>query len=197
MFDLTSRRLLQLVVPTLAALVAAALLVVCVAIHWWSNNTLARASAAEVAIQTTLDDRSTAPAPACAAEVNYAQGLPATLSPDVLAKSLQAAAQAFGSTLVSVSAEPRPATAKSLATVSVNIALRGAYPAIRSTLSEGLSRFPSGVLQQIHIRRSGSTAPPVEDATLQIVFALRPVSSGLAECSASPVVGAAMEAIWG
>jgi alkylhydroperoxidase/carboxymuconolactone decarboxylase family protein YurZ len=192
----SSRARAAWLVPLLAVVLAAAVLAAGLAAHRWSLAAMARESTLQSALRSTLDDRGGAAAPACAPEVDYAQSLPATVSLDKLVQSLQDGAHAFGATLVSVSGEPRPATAKSLATLSVSIALRGAYPAIKSTLAEGLSRFPTATLQQMHLKRAGTAMPGVEDANLQLVFALRPAAAGPAECRASPVDRDVMESKW-
>ena len=182
-----------LLAPLLALPVAILSLVGGLAMHRWCLTAVAHEATRQATIKTALDDHSGARVPACAAEADYAQGLPPAISLDRFVQSLQDSANAYGATLVSVSGEPRPATTRTLATLSVSIWLRGAYPAIKSTLAEGLSRFPTAALQQMHFKRTGMAQPGVEDANLQVVFVLRPNMTIAAECRVAPLDRAAAE----
>jgi hypothetical protein len=182
--------------PLLIQLLAVAALVAGLAFHRWADAAMAREATRQVELTAALDDRWGAGAPACPPEVDYAQALPVAVSLDKLVQSLQDGSHEFGATLVSVSGEPRGATSRNLATLSVNVALRGAYPAIRSALAEALSRFPTATLQQMHLKRAGNVTPGVEDVTLQLVFALRPAAAGPPACRLSPADREAMESKW-
>lgn len=182
--------------PLSAVLLAVAALVAALGSHRWASVAIAREAARQAQVKAALDDRGAAVAPACAPEVDYAQALPAVVSLDKLVQSLQDGAHAFGATLVSVSGEPRPPTSRAMATLGVTLTLRGAYPAIRSTLSEALSRFPTATLQQMHIKRSSSASIGVEEATLQLVFVLRPAVAAPLACRMSPKADDLMESRW-
>lgn len=181
--------------PSLLILLAAAALVAGAALRHWTKAAVAREALLQADIRSALDDRGASAVPACAPEVDYAWALPATIPLDKLVQSLQDAAHAFGATLVTVGGEPHPATARSLATLGVSISLRGSYPALKSTLAEGLSRFPTAALQQMHFKRAGAGQPGVEEATLQVVFVLRPEVRS-AQCRLSPSGREVMESTW-
>lgn len=135
--------------------------------------------------QAMADDAavSRADSPSCAAELAFAQRLPADVSTDALARHLQESARTFGATLTSVSAEPHAATPRTLATLDANVVLHGSYPAIKSTLTEALSRFPSGAVRRLHLKREGTALPIVEEASVEIVFALRPELDAPLRCA--------------
>ena len=136
--------------------------------------------------QHDLESTSLSTAPDCAPEVTFARALPSEVSMEALVQSLHDSARTFGVTLGSVSGEPHPGTAHALATLDVNATLRGGYGPIKSTLAESLSRFPSGTVERLHMKRDGAGTPVVEEASVQIVFALRPPVDGLLDCRLSP-----------
>ena len=155
--------------------------------HHWLTTELRRELAQKEHIGMALDGASRATAPACAPEFNYAQSLPSSVSLDRLLQALQDSSKAFGVTVQSVSGEPHPATPMNLATLEVSITLHGAYPAIKSTLAESLSRFQSGALQSLRIKRASVTVPMSEDASVQFVVVLRPQTFGPADCRTAPI----------
>lgn len=144
-------------------------------------------------LRQALQAGARANSPNCSAEVGYVQALPPSVSLDKLVQSLQDSAKAFEVSVKSVSGEPRGATAQTLATLDVNIALHGGYPGIKAALAEGLSRFPTGTLTHLHLKRDGATLPPMEDATAQVTFALQPLMSGPLDCSLAAHGGDARE----
>ena len=186
MSDLRSRLHRRWLAPSLATAIASIALVAGLAFHRWTSLAAAREVAQQATLRSALDDRGDGTAVACASEVDYAWALPAAVSMDKLAQSLQDSAHAFGATLNSVSGEPRPATPRGLATLGINISLRGSYPALKSTLAEGLSRFPTATLQQLHFKRSATGQLGVEDASVQVGFALRPAVAGASPCRLAP-----------
>ncbi len=183
MFSRHSRWLL----PIGALLTVSAALVLALLAHHWLATAMRHELAQQKAIRLTLDDAGKAVAPACAPEFNYAQSLPSSVSLDKLVQSLQDSSKALGVNVLSVSGEPHAAAASTLATLDVNIALHGAYPAVKSTLAESLSRFESGAVQSMRFKRAGATLPIAEDASVQIVFALRPQTFGPVDCRMPPI----------
>jgi len=151
--------------------------------HRW----LAAESRSEVrhqqAVRKALDDAGSIGAPACSTEFDYAQSLPTSVSLDKFVQSLQDNSKAFGVSVLSVSGEPLPATTRTLAALEIDVALHGTYPAIKSALAETLSRFESGALLRLQVKRTGTTPPFVEDANVRIGFALRPQPSGPLDCA--------------
>ncbi len=134
-------------------------------------------------------------APTCSAEVGYVQSLPPSVSLDKFVQSLQDSAKAFDVNVKSVSGEPHAATARTLATLDVNIALHGSYPGIKATLAEGLARFPTATPMRLRLKRDGLALPPVEEATVQVAFALRPAPSGPLDCELATPDSHAREAL--
>ena len=151
----------------------------------------ARASALAQALQAGAHPS----APTCSAELAYVQRLAPSVSLDKLVQSLQDSAKAFDVNVKSVSGEPHAATARTLATLDVNITLHGSYSGIKGTLAEGLARFPTATPMRLHLKRDGLVVPPVEDATLQVTFALRPPSSRPLACSLPALDPIAREAL--
>ncbi len=151
----------------------------------------ARANALRQALQVGARENS----PTCSAEVGYVQTLPSSVSLDKLVQSLQDSAKAFDVSVKSVSGEPRAMTAQTLATLDVNIAIHGGYPGIKAALAEGLSRFPTGTLTHLHLKRDGATLPPLEDATARVMFALQPVVSAPLDCNLAAYGADAREAL--
>ena len=146
--------------------------------------TEARREAARASeLAQTLQAGARSSAPSCSTEVGYVQSLPMSVSLDKLVQSLQDSAKAFDVNVKSVSGEPHAATARTLATLDVNIALHGSYPGIKATLAEGLARFPTATPMRLRLKRDGLALPPVEEATAQVTFALQPPSSGPLACS--------------
>ncbi len=66
--------------------------------------------------------------------------------------------------------------------MDVAIALHGPYPALKSVLAESLSRFDSGILLGLRIKRAGSSSPIIVDANVDIVFPMRSEASAPAGC---------------
>ncbi len=184
--DLRSRWHRRWLAPSLAPVIAAIALVAGLALHHWTSLAAAREVAQQAALRSALDDHGDGTVVACAPEVDYVWALPEAVSMDKLAQSLQDSAHAFGATLNSVSGEPRPATPRVMATLGINISLRGSYPALKSTLTEGLSRFPTATLQQLHFKRSATGQLGVEDASVQVGFALRPEVARAPPCRLAP-----------
>lgn len=145
-------------------------------------------------LQQALHAAALASAPACSAEIAYAYTLSPQLSLDKFVQSLQDSAKAFDVTVKSVSGEPHAQTMRALAAIDVNIALHGTYPGIKAVLAEGLARFPTGTLAHLHLKRDGIASPPMEDATAQVTFALRPPGSGPLDCHLDMPDRAAQEA---
>ncbi len=146
-------------------------------------------------LRQALQAGARANSPTCSAEVGYVQTLPSFVSLDKLVQSLQDSAKAFDVSVKSVSGEPRAATAQTLATLDVNIAIHGGYPGIKAALAEGLSRFPTGTLTHLHLKRDGANLPPMEDATAQVTFVLQPVMSSPLDCSLDASGANAREAL--
>jgi hypothetical protein len=111
---------------------------------------------------------------------DFTQALPRAISMDAFVQTLQRSAQAFNAIMVSVSSEPRNETPLTLPRLNVSITLRGTYPALKSTLSEALSRYPNAVLQQVGFKRDTSM-PGTEEATIQLALPLRPLSADVAK----------------
>jgi hypothetical protein len=179
--------------PALALSVAAAALASAWLAHLRIVESLRIESTSQRALVAAADQAMQAQAPPCDPRLAYVQSLPASVSLDKLVLSLQENSKAFGIALLSVSGESHRGGDKALASMVVSIALQGRYAGIKSTLAESLSRFPMGVIQVIHVKRAAGVSPPVEDASIQVAFPLRPAVLGTAECrlpSASQVTEA-------
>jgi hypothetical protein len=174
-------------VPGGALLAFGAALVLALAGHRWLTAEARSETRHQQAVRKALDDAGTASAPSCGSEFDYAQSLPPSVSLDKFVQSLQDSSKALGASVLSVSGEPRPATTRTLAALEVDVALHGSYPAIKSTLAESLSRFDSGALLSLRIKRSGTTPPIVEDVNVRIGFALRPQASGPLDCAVTVI----------
>jgi len=175
--------------PALALVLAMFALVAMLLAHRWCVDAIRSETNAQTTLRMTLAQAVRANPPSCAPELAYAQSLPESVSLDKLVKSLQESAKAFGVTVLSVSGEPHPANDRSLASLVVGIALHGGYAGIKSTLAESLSRFPSAALQEMHLKRAGAAQLAMEDANVQIVFALRPTVSIPIDCRMRPIDG--------
>jgi hypothetical protein len=190
---LTSKQRARWLLPIGVLLICATALALALLTHRWSAVAIRQESAQQKAIQTALAETANTKTPACAPEFSYAQSLPASISLDKLVQSLQDSSKAFGVAVISVSGEPHPATSRTLASLDVNIALHGAYPAIKSVLAESLSRFQTGAIQRMHFKREGTTLPTTEEVNVQVVFALRPQAVGTVDCRIPTVDGGAWE----
>jgi hypothetical protein len=161
--------------PVAAVCCALALLAGTVLAHEWLR-TLRRDEAATASdLRFRLAAARKLATPASAPTRDFTQSLPASVSVDKLVQTLQDSAQSFNVTLVNVSSEPRVETAQTLPRLEVSIALKGAYPALKSTLAEALDRFPSAVIEQVEIRREAVNAGVgIEDMTIRVGLLLRP-----------------------
>ena len=168
--------------PSISLLIAVAVLAAMLLAHRWSADAVRSELAAQKTTRTLIGQTEGTKAPSCGPEFAYAQSLPASVSLDKLVRSVQDSAKAFGVTVPSVSGEPHPANERTLESLVVSITLHGGYAGIKSTLAESLSRFPSAALQQMSIKRAGAAQLAVEDANVQIVFALRPTAPGPSDC---------------
>ena len=139
-------------------------------------------SARASALQQVVHASAGASVPACTAEVGYVQALPTAISLDRLVQTLQESAKAFDVRINSVSGEPHAATGSTLAALDVNISMHGSYAGIKAVLAEGLARFPTGVMTHLHVKRDGLAAVPIEEATAQVSFALRPSPASPLAC---------------
>jgi len=110
---------------------------------------------------------------------DFTQSLPKAISMDGFVQTLQRSAQAFNASMISVSSEPRNQTPTTLPKLNVSITLRGTYPALKSTLSEALSRYANAVVQQIAFKRDAAL-PGSEEMTIQLALPLRPTPSNAA-----------------
>ncbi len=168
--------------PAAALLVAIATLATALLTHRWCADAIRSELMSQRATRTMIEQADGTKAPSCGSEFAYAQALPTSISLDKLVQSLQESAKTFGVTVLSVSGEPHPANERTLESLVVSIALHGGYAGIKSTLAESLSRFPSAALQQMSLKRAGAAQLAVEDASVQIVFVLRPTTSGSTDC---------------
>jgi hypothetical protein len=168
--------------PIVSLLICAAALGLAVVCHRWFAVAIRQEVAQQKALQAALAEVANANTPACAPEFSYAQSLPTSISLDKLVQSLQDSSKAFGVAVISVSGDPHPATPRTLASLDVNIALHGAYPGVKSVLAESLSRFQSGSVRRMHLKREGTTLPTAEEVNVQVVFALRPQAVVPVDC---------------
>lgn len=172
----------RLLLPVGALLVCSIALALAVLARYRFADEVRVELARSKALQQSLLAGAGAAAPACSTEVAYAQALPPAISLDRLVQSLQDSAKAFDVTIRNVSGEPHAQTARTLASLEVDIALHGSYPGIKAALAESLARFPSGTLMRLRLKRDGAASPPTEDATAQVSFALRPLASTPLDC---------------
>jgi len=179
--------------PIVVILICGAALALELLAHRWAKAEMRQESIRQKTIERLLVETVNAKAPACAPEFSYAHSLPESISLDKLVQSLHDSAKAFGVTVLSVSGEPHPATPRTLPSLDANIVLHGAYPALKSTLAESLSRFQTGAIRRMHFKRESAAMPTTEEANVEVAFALRPQSEVQADCRMTSGDGGAFD----
>jgi hypothetical protein len=173
----------RFLLPGVALLIAATALAAALVLHHDLRIQARRQGQQESTLTFALRKHLLSAAPQCGAEVAYVRALPSSVSLDQFAQTLQDSAEAFNVSVRSVAGEPRSRGARSLAALDVNIAMQGPYLGIKAALAEALVRFPTGAVTHLHVKRDGLALPPVEDATVQVAFALQPPTSGPPDCT--------------
>ena len=169
-----------------AALCCASVLVVAAAFaHEWVKNARQDEAITTRDLHFRLAAARKLPTPASAPTQDFTQSLPVSLSVDKLVQTLQQSAQAFNVALVNVNSEPRRETTQTLPRLEVSITLKGAYPALKSTLAEALDRFPNAVIEQMALKRDGNLQGS-EELNVRIALPMRP-AAGQHESSARPL----------
>jgi hypothetical protein len=179
--------------PLLALSLAAVALGSAWFVHLRLVDSLRSESSRQRALMAAADQAAQAKAPPCGPQRAYAQSLPTSVTLDKLVLSLQENSKAFGIALRSVSGESHRGGDRALDSMVVSISLQGGYAGIKSTLAESLARFPTGVLQGVRVKRAAGASAPIEDASVQVVFPLRPPALGPTDCrlpAARPVTDA-------
>jgi hypothetical protein len=158
-----------------AAALSCALAVFAAAVfaHAWSRSARQDEAIAARDLRFRLAAARKMATPVSAPMQDFAQSLPVSVSVDKLVQTLQESAQAFNVALVNVSSEPRAETAQALPRLEINITLKGAYPALKSTLAEALDRFPNAVIEQLGMKRD-SAGLGTEEMTVRVALLLRP-----------------------
>lgn len=108
---------------------------------------------------------------------DFVQSLPARFDNDHLMAVIERARLDSGVVLASVQLGPRSQEAQQLSSADLSLSLKGAYPAIKSFLSDLSSRCPEITLSRLSLQRS-SGAPEI-DAVVSLRAWARPVAQGL------------------